>query len=141
MKRSANRSEQTAAFGQNYELYSLGEDAFRKGCFAEARKYFKVALEYCPDDSDTWRALGTCYDELKQPKKAEACLRKALEFADAESVPDITFSLGNSLYDQEKYAEALQLYLEIPKGATVWRQASRNILLTRKMLSPEKDGA
>ena len=30
----------------NCEVYSLGDAAFRKGGFSEAKKYFKLALEF-----------------------------------------------------------------------------------------------
>ena len=138
MKYRADNSQESCSFAHHSELYASGEDAFRNGDVSEARKFFQIALEYCPDNGDTWRALANCYAAMRKPKKAEECFRKALQFADEDSIADIHFDFGNCLFDQAKYTEALQHYLLIPESASVWRQASRNILLARQMLSPEK---
>ncbi len=138
MKNQPDYSPASFAFAHHYELYTSGDDAFRNGNISEARKFFQVALEYYPEDSDTWRALANCYAAMSKPRKAEECLRRALQFADEESIADINFDLGNCLFDQEKYAEAVQFYLQVPASSTVWREAARSILLANKMLSPEK---
>lgn len=138
MKNRADSSQELHAFAQHSELYAAGAEAFRKGNISEARKFFQIAVEYRPDDCDTWWALANCHAALNKPRKAEESFRKALQFADADSIADIHLEFGNCLYDQAKYAAALEYYLLIPEGAIVWRQAARNILLAKQMLSPEK---
>lgn len=138
MKNRPDYSPAIFAFAHHCELHAAGDEAIRNGNISEARKFFQVALEYHPEDSDTWRALANCYAAMNKLRKAEECFRRALHFVDAESIADINFDLGNCLYDQEKYAEAVQFYLQIPPGSTVWREAARSILLAKKMLSHEK---
>ncbi len=126
------------ALSKNIELYSLGDKAFKKGRLSEARKYFKLSLEACPDDYDAMWALGSCYYELGKPKKAEEWYRRAIALADEEDLPALRFNLGNSLLDQEKYQLAQDVYLEIPRTSDIWQATARNIELTIERLESEK---
>lgn len=140
MNNIADDSRGSYAFAQHSELYAAGIKAFRNGNFSAARKSLQIATEYCPDDGDTWHALANCHVAMGKTGKAGECFRKALLYADEDSIADIYFDFGNCLYDQAKFAEALHYYLLVPEGAADWHQTARNIVLTRQMASPEKTG-
>lgn len=58
-------------------------------------------------------ALGNCEDELNKPKAAESCFRRALKYCEDQNRTAIRFNLANSLLDQERQAEAIELYEQI----------------------------
>ena len=79
-------------------------------------------------------AVCNCYDELKRYKKAEKAFRCALQHASEKDTEKIVYNLGNSLFDQEQYSEAIELYATIKSGSDLWRKAQRNIGLAKSRL-------
>jgi len=71
-------------------------------------------------------ALGNCYDEPRRPKDAEKCLKRALAYCGNKHRSTIQFNLGNSLFDQERYNEAISHYQEVPKASDIFAKAQKN---------------
>jgi tetratricopeptide (TPR) repeat protein len=113
MSRDTEKSNLPEASDLNHEAYGDGVAHYKQGNYKRAKQAFKLSLEYWPEDPQAWFALGNCFDELKKPSKAEECFRKALIYAQEEKKSDIYFNLGNSLYDQAKYAEAINFYEKV----------------------------
>lgn len=132
MTKRVEKSETPGAYDSNHESYKLGCAAYDSGRFSEAKALFREALDYWEEDPEAWWALANCYDELGKPKKAEECLRRSLSLSDGKHEPDLTFNLGNSLFDQERYAEAAEEYSKIPQQHPVWPKAQRNLSLAKK---------
>lgn len=79
-------------------------------------------------------ALGNCYDRIKKPHRAEKCFRNALGNAPANDREGIIFNLGNSVYDQGRYAESIELFQKLSSGTDLWVKAQRNIELAKSKL-------
>ena len=94
-----------------------------------------MAIEEWPEDWQAMWALGNCHSELKKPKKAERCFRDALELASTEARPKLIFNLGNALFDQQRFQEAIAVYHKLPAGHDLVRQAKNNIALAQARLT------
>lgn len=120
---------------RNQETYAKGDSLYRSGRFSEASKLFLSALEEDGTDYQALWALGNCYAELKKPRKAEASFRQALACCDETHRAALTFNLANALFDQQRYAEALEIYREIPASDPLSRKARRNADLARRRMT------
>jgi tetratricopeptide (TPR) repeat protein len=71
-------------------LDSLGWVLFKREKYDEALPYLEKAVKNSPGagDETLWEHLGDVYDSLRQPAKALASWKTALEFADKASLPD-----------------------------------------------------
>lgn len=121
----------------NHTAYVREDKKFRERRYGDAAKYFLAALEEWPEDWMAMHALGNCYSEMKKPRKAEKWLRLAIENAPPENHVELSYNLGNALFDQQRYDEAIQIYREIPSGHEVWRLASSNIAASERRLANE----
>jgi tetratricopeptide (TPR) repeat protein len=119
----------------NHVAYVRGDKKFKEGRFAEAAKYFLVALEEWPEDWQAMDALGNSYSEMKKPRKAEQWFRQAMAVAPSESRPDLIYNLGNALFDQGRFDEAIAMYSQIPRGHKTWCLAEKNIALAKRRLT------
>lgn len=94
-----------------------------------------------PDDvaseknHEAWMALGNCFDEMKKPQKAEECFKKALVYCSKERESDLLFNLGNSLFDQMRYEEAITVYQKVSAQSPVYAPARNNMERARKRLN------
>lgn len=84
-----------------------------------------------PGDYQAWMALGNCYDRIKKPHRAEKCFRAALDNAPENDREGIIFNLGNSIYEQGRYAESIELFQMISPGTDLWVKAQRNSELVK----------
>jgi tetratricopeptide (TPR) repeat protein len=100
---------------QNHVAYVRRDKKFKERRYADAAKYYLVALEEWPEDWMAMNALGNCYSEMKKPRKAELFLRRAIENAPADEHLNLIYNLGNALFDQGRFDEAIQQYLEVPR--------------------------
>ena len=121
----------------NHAAYLRGDKLFKKGKFVDAAASFEIAIEEWPEDWQAMWALGNCITEMKKHRKAEQQFRKAIELADSEVLPNLHFNLGNALFDQGKYGEAIQHYRLVPSGHHVARSVANNILLAERRMSGE----
>lgn len=76
-------------------------------------------------------ALGNCEDALNKPKAAESCFRRALAYCEDKNRNAIRFNLANSLLDQERHDEAIELYEQIPVDSDVYPLAQRNLSIAK----------
>ena len=127
MKRSSNKEFDPNASELNHEAYKTGCENYNRGQFKKAAKAFTESLEYWPEDSQAWFALGDCFDELNKPAKAEQCFRKSLQFAAPEEQSDVLYNLGNSLLDQAKFVEAIECYIKVSAQSSSYRAAQINM--------------
>lgn len=124
------KANQEIAREKNHECYVLGCKAYDANEFHKAITLFKESLEYWPEDPQAWMALGNCYSEIKRYKKAEKSYRQALAYSGNQEKENILFNLGNSLFDQGQYSEAIGCYELIKPGTELWRKAKRNVELS-----------
>ena len=116
----------------NHAAYLKGHALWKKQQFKEAALAFQVAIEEWPEDYQALWTLGDCYTELKKPRQAELAFRQALAVCADNDRVALTFNLGNALFDQKLYAEAVALYDQIPRGHHLSRSARRNAFLARE---------
>lgn len=117
----------TDASDRNHSWYIIGDIYFKKSQFQKALHAFRQAVRAWMHDTEALLAIGNCYSEMGRPVLAERYYKKALLLADSKLKPIITYNLGNALYDQEKYSEAVLQYKKIGKSAgKVYRIAQRN---------------
>ena len=73
-------------------LYSLGNELFKEGHFAEARDHLRRAVERKPDYSVAYRTLGRAHFELGEDAEAREVFRRGKEVAqkngDLQTVKD-----------------------------------------------------
>jgi tetratricopeptide (TPR) repeat protein len=119
----------------NHIAYVRGDKKFKERRYADAAKYFMAALDEWTEDWMAMNALGNCYSEMKKPKKAEKWYRLAIENAPMEERIKLTYNLGNALFDQERYDEAILLYRLVPRGHKIWRLAANNIATSEERLA------
>jgi tetratricopeptide (TPR) repeat protein len=120
---------------RNHAAYVKGDKLYKLGKFADAAAQFKIALEAWSDDWQALWALGNCFTALKKPRKAEVQFITAIELAPAEKLPDLHFNLGNALFDQGKYANAILFYRQVPKGHHIACAAARNVALAERRIN------
>jgi tetratricopeptide (TPR) repeat protein len=127
MKRSSNKEFNPDASELNQKAYKSGCDYYDHSSYKKAAKAFAESLEYWPEDSEAWLALGNCYDELNKPAKAEQCFRKSLQFVSPDKKNNVFYNLGNSLLDQAKFGEAIECYIKVSPQSSVYRAAQINM--------------
>ena len=118
----------------NHEEYKLGCTAYNNNRYSEAKSHFTNAIEFWPEDYQAWWALGNSYSELGRHSKAEHCYRQALEYNENENEAELLFNLGNSLFDQERYSDAIEIYSKITEQSSTWTKAQKNKDLALKEL-------
>lgn len=111
----------------NHVAYVRGEKKYTERRYSEAAQYFLLALEEWPEDWMSMHALGDCYSEMKRPRKAEKYFRLALQVAPQERRADLIYNLGNALFDQGRYDEAIEQYRQVPCGHKIAQLAANNI--------------
>jgi tetratricopeptide (TPR) repeat protein len=124
MKQGKEMDENAEA--RHHEYYVLGCKAYNVLEFHKTVALFKHALAYGAEDPSAWMVVGNGYDELKRPRKAEFAFRNALQQSDEKDKEGILFNLGNSLFDQQRYREAIARYNILRPGSQRWHLAQRN---------------
>jgi predicted Zn-dependent protease len=64
-------------------LYSLGNELFKEGRYAEARDYLRRAVEHKPDYSVAYRTLGRAHFELGEDAEAGRVFAEGRRVAEA----------------------------------------------------------
>jgi len=121
----------------NHVAYLRGDKLFKQGKFADAAAFFRAAIEEWPEDWQAMWAVGNCFSELKKHRKAEEQFKDALQFATSEELPNLHFNLGNALFDQGKYLEAIEQYRQVSSGHHIARSAANNIALAERRMNGE----
>ncbi len=119
-------------FDANHSWYLAGDIFWNLGLVKSACSAFKKSLRSWPEDVEAILAVGNCYSELGRPRLTERYLRRALTF-DKKNY-SIYYNLGNALYDQGKYGEAIRCYKVSMKGNRQTRSlAKKNLALVVEM--------
>ncbi|MEQ9059458.1 MAG: tetratricopeptide repeat protein [Gammaproteobacteria bacterium] len=116
----------------NHAAYARGCELYDSGEYSQALAAFREATSYWPEDPDAWMAIANCYDSLRRPKQAEKVLRKALDLGKEKIRDALLYNLGNSLYDQGRFEEAIAVYESLPPGTEIWESAQLNAARARK---------
>lgn len=124
----------------------VGSRAFKQGIFRKSIQQrivcFKQSLAYNPRYESAWRALGMCYMELKQYRKAEDAFQKSLVYArndifrgDAlRHLSDVALKNGNT----KKAFGLLQKVLRMKKRPPYIELANHFIRYYQKIKDKEK---
>ncbi len=134
MKMYSRKAFDPRASELNHEAYVAGCEFFENSQFKKASRSFQESLEYWPKDPQAWMALGNCYDELSKPKDAEKCFRRTLLYCEDKNRDDILYNLGNSLFDQDRYSEAIQEFEKVSDEAAAYTLAQKNVLTAKSRL-------
>ncbi len=108
------RSAQKAEPDSEEVVLNLARLYSEQGDFRRSAEILKAV----PADDQTARiefALGSTYDQLRQPKEAIAAYRSALNL-DPENAADVQRSLANALLTDGQLEPALQLFRQIVKA-------------------------
>lgn len=125
------RIKREYAWDRNHAWYCVGDADFKMGKYKDAIKSFRKAYGYDSDDVQCLLAIGNCFDAIKEPKKAENILKKALDIGLKGKVRSaVIFNLGNALFDQERFDEAIAYYLDVKnRRDEIGKKARKNIKL------------
>ena len=118
----------------NNKHYRAADDLYRLGRYSDALKEFELALGALPDDCDTLWAIADCYSELGKPYLAERYFTSALKSCLPGKRTDLLFNLGNSLFDQMKFNQAIDVYRTIPKESSIYKKAQKNLRLAKRKI-------
>jgi len=118
----------------NNALYQAGDDLYKQGKFKEALEEFKKALKAWPADSESAWAIADCYSEMGKPEQAEDYYKKALKNCPEDKKTNLIYNIGNELFDQSKFKEAIQLYETIPKEHQTYKMAKKNIRAAKRAI-------
>lgn len=111
----------------NNALYQAADELYKQGKIKEALEEFKKALKAWPTDSDSAWAIADCYSEMGKPEEAEDYYKKALKYCPEDKRADLTYNIGNALFDQRRFKEAILIYETIPKEHQAYKLAKRSI--------------
>lgn len=114
---------------RHLQAYTAADTLYKAKRFAAALAGFRRALSLAPDDVDTLWAIADCYNEQKRPRLAERYYRSAIKQASVKQRPELYFNLGNALFDQKRFKEAVQIYRQAPV-----KMARTNLSLAKKRL-------
>jgi tetratricopeptide (TPR) repeat protein len=129
MTRYNDKSDHPEATELNQDAYSSACACYEQQDYDRAKVLFEKALEYRSEDPQAWFALGNCHDAMSQPSRAEVCYLMSLKFSSPDAQPSVYFNLGNSLFDQGKYQEAVNCYSRIDDQSRVYPAAQKNLRL------------
>lgn len=117
----------------NHSWYVVGDYRWKLGLIEDAMRAFRRSLRAWKSDTQAMWALGNCYTERKKPRLAEHYFRRALELEESNS--SIRFNLGNVLFDQGKFEDAVNEYKVVVKGSKDLSKAARkNIRLAESRI-------
>lgn len=120
----------------NHAWYCVGDAYFKAENFLGAIAAFQRARKTDPEDAMCFLALGNSYDAIGRPKLAERMLRQALILhLDNLDRASALFNLGNALYDQRRYAEAIEQYQRVrTRKDEIGDKARKNLARARLKL-------
>lgn len=133
-----DKSGHADSAGLNHAAYGRGCEHYQATNYYMAANSFVESLEYWPEDPQAWMALGNCFDEIGKPKKAEYCYRRSVELSPVKDKPKVQYNLANSLFDQDRFEEAISLYSVIPEGDPAHDRAVKNLKLASDLLRKQE---
>jgi len=125
LDRATDSIKEPYAADLNHAWYVVGDIYFRQGAFALAQDSFLNSLEARSDDADSLVALANCASASGDMAVSEKYLRAALKQSESAAV---LYSLGNTLFDQGKFGEALCYFKRVTASdADIYAMAQRNL--------------
>jgi Ca-activated chloride channel family protein len=118
----------------NIEHYKKGDELYKQKKYRDALSEFKLALKAMPDDHESFWAIADCYSELGRPEDAEKYYRLTLDNCPSKKKSDVLYNIGNALFDQTKYKDALEVYDSISKRSKVHAKARKNIRVAKSKI-------
>ena len=117
----------------NHAWYLVGDIFYQLQRYDDAIIAFKKALDEWDSDVDAILALSNAYSSNLMPRNSEGILRRGLEIdPDNEK---FKYNFGNSLFDQNRFDDAIECYREIKSDNELAKMARSNI---RKSLKNKK---
>lgn len=114
----------------NHSWYIAGDLLLKQERYSEAAKAFRRSLRAWQDDSHAMSAIGYCYSEIGKAWLAEYYFRRALRIDPTNQ--EVRFNLGNALYDQRKFDDAIAEYAKVTsRKGKLSQMARRNSRLAR----------
>ena len=112
---------------QEASLYYLGESLFQKGDKGAAHTYFTQAVALNNYSGKLYqpsliRLVEIAIDQ-GDPAEAEASIAALDRVAPGMRLPQLPYVKGKFAFSQGKFDEALQLFVDVPKGSTFELQA------------------
>jgi len=99
------------AIDKNHAWYCIGCAFFELGEFDKAKKSFLKAHSHEKNDCQSLMACANCLSEMKRPECAKMILEKSLGLnPKGRDRAAIIFNLGNALFDQGLYVDAIKKY-------------------------------
>lgn len=109
----------------NHAWYVVGDIYFNQGKFSLAMESFLTSLDDRPDDVEAMMAIANCASEMGDAALSEKYLRAALLRSEN---PALLYNLGNALFDQGKFGEALCYFKRVPPSdEEIYPLAQRNL--------------
>lgn len=119
---------------ENHSWYIVGEIFYKKRKYKDALRAFRRAITAWSKDGEAMWAMGNCYSELGRPSIAERYFQKSLRHAKNNHRATIRYNLGNALFDQGRYGEAIKQYKKISrKEEKIYKLARKNIEKSLKL--------
>lgn len=116
----------------------LGNEAYKRGDYAEALKHYRDAAEARPDSPEAHYNLGNAYYKTGEYDRALGEYREAARL-DPE-MADAYYNAGDSLFRMKRYEEALKSY-DRAKGeyGEADPDTEHNIEVTKRLVEKEKE--
>lgn len=122
---------------ENHAWYLVGDTLYKEKKFDFALKCFKKSLFFNPKDYDAIFAIGDCYSELKKPERAFSFYKSVYKKTKNYNA---LYNMGNCFFDTHEYAEAIDIYIDIPAHAVSYKMARKNIEQCRKLIADNLSG-
>lgn len=137
--KKTNRLRQPYTVDRNHAWYIIGDVFYKKGRLIDAIMAFRRSLRFYKKDGQALWALGNSYSTIGRAVLAERYFRKGLVLASETDRPKLVYNLGNALFDQEKYVDAIKEYQKIYKhDRRMFSLARRNIENASKKIEETK---
>lgn len=101
-------SDQPLDFAEINRAFRIGDMHFTRGNFGEAEKWFIKVLALNENHREALNQLGVIYMQNGNNRRAEILYRKLFSITQRE--PIYYCNYGRCLYNQKRYAEAIEAY-------------------------------
>ncbi len=121
----------------NHAWYTVGDIFYIEKKYIEAINAFKKAFRNWPGDTESLMAIANCYSEIGRPAISQRYLLKALRLNKKinKNKAQLRYNLGNALFDQKKYLDAIKEYKKVGKeNKQLYALALKNIAKTLELI-------
>ena len=112
----------------NHAWYVVGDILAKTERYQDAINAFKKSFKHQSSDIEAIWAIATCYSDLGKPSLSKFYLLKAIKIDKGKNKDELTYDLGNALFDLKKYDEAIKAYRKVSKkNMEIYSLATANI--------------